>query len=277
MMDYHVHTMLCSHARGTMEQYVDHAVRAGLSEICFLDHLTLNEKGRDLSMTTDEVALYYYSARRLQAACRGRIRVKVGLEVDFTPEHAETARSVAERFDFDVIGGSIHFVEEKNLVSSRTSRSHNEKPDASIYEGYLDLLDMMLDCTYIDIVCHMDIIKKFGTIPPDWFYQRAGDLLDKIAQTGKVLEINTSGAAHPAGEIYPAPRLAEQCGSKNIPVCLGSDAHLPEQVGRGFGQAAAVLREAGITSITGFTRKIPYQVSLESLYTDTEIPEKPEA
>lgn len=275
MMDYHVHTMLCSHARGTMEQYVDHAVRAGLSEICFLDHLTLNEKGRDLSMTPDEVALYYYSARRLQAAYRGRISIKVGLEVDFTPELSESARSVVERFDFDVTGGSIHFIEEKNLVSSKTSRRRKEKPDASFYEDYLDLLDRMLDCTYIDIVCHLDIIKKFGTIPPDWFYQRAEALLDKIADTGKVLEINTSGAAHPVGEIYPAQRLAEECCRKNIPVCLGSDAHLPEQVGRGFAEAADMLKKAGCTEITGFSRKTPCRVSLESAYPGIEIPEKP--
>lgn len=263
-MDYHVHTMLCSHARGTMEQYVDHALQAGITEICFLDHLTLNEKGRELSMTPDEVPLYYYAARRLQAAYRSRIKIKVGLEVDFTPELEESARTAAERFDFDVIGGSVHFVEERNLVSSRISRRLREKPDTAFYENYLDLMDRMLDLKYIDIVCHFDVIKKFGTLPPEWFYDKAGALLDKIAQTGKVLEINTSGAAHPVGEIYPRPALLDGCRKRRIPLSLGSDAHLPEQVGRGFAEAAEILKNAGYTQIAGFSRKNRYFVPLRT-------------
>ncbi|MCF8095975.1 MAG: histidinol-phosphatase [Desulfobacteraceae bacterium] len=263
-MDYHVHTMLCSHARGTMEQYVNHAMHAGISEICFLDHLTLNKKGRDLSMTPDEVPLYYYAARRLQAAYRGGIKIKVGLEVDFTPELAESARTVAESFDFDVIGGSVHFIDRHNLVSSRTDRRQTEKPDAAFYESYLDLVNRMLDLKYIDIVCHLDVIKKFGTLPPDWFYDKARALLDKIAQTGKVLEINTSGAAHPVGEIYPRPGLLEECRKRNIPLSLGSDAHLPEQVGRGFAEAAKIIKNAGYSRITAFDRKNRYSVPIQT-------------
>ncbi|MBW2249280.1 MAG: PHP domain-containing protein [Deltaproteobacteria bacterium] len=40
MIDYHIHTKLCNHARGMMGAYVKRAIEKGLKEICFLDHLT---------------------------------------------------------------------------------------------------------------------------------------------------------------------------------------------------------------------------------------------
>src|SRR6056297_1269573 len=118
MMDYHVHTLLCNHATGPMEKYIDSAIKKGLSEICFLDHLTLNKQGRSQSMSPMAVPVYYYAVRRLQAGCRGIINVKVGLEVDFCPELDKEAMSIVSRFDFDMIGGSVHFIGERNIVSS---------------------------------------------------------------------------------------------------------------------------------------------------------------
>ena len=61
MIDYHIHTRLCNHAKGTMEEYIQSAVAKGLREICFLDHLTLTKAGRTLSMAPDEVPLYFQS------------------------------------------------------------------------------------------------------------------------------------------------------------------------------------------------------------------------
>ena len=65
MIDYHVHTMLCNHATGTMEAYVRAAVAKGLQTICFLDHLTLQEGGRHNAMHPREVPMYVNAARRL--------------------------------------------------------------------------------------------------------------------------------------------------------------------------------------------------------------------
>ena len=110
MIDYHVHTSLCNHANGTMEQYIQSALSAGLSEICFLDHLTLHKGGKHLSMTPDYVPLYYQSARQLAHAYRDDIRVKVGLEVDYDPNNAHHIKKIIAPFDFDVIGGSGHFI-----------------------------------------------------------------------------------------------------------------------------------------------------------------------
>ena len=84
MFDYHVHTSLCNHATGTMEQYVRAAVAKGLATICFLDHLTFQEAGRANAMFPREVPIYVDVARRLARQYRERISVRVGLEIDFS-------------------------------------------------------------------------------------------------------------------------------------------------------------------------------------------------
>ena len=42
--DYHMHTPLCRHARGEPEEYAAEAVRKGLAEICFTDHVPLDDQ-----------------------------------------------------------------------------------------------------------------------------------------------------------------------------------------------------------------------------------------
>ncbi len=262
MIDYHVHTRLCNHAHGTMAQYIECAIEKGLSEICFLDHLTLNEKGCDLSMGIDDVPLYLYAVRRLGETYQGRISVKAGLEVDFTPAHAETAARVLEQFSFDVIGGSVHFVEEANIVSSKRNAAGAPPPDAAFYDHYLDLLDMMLDYSCFDVICHLDVVRKFGLQPPVEFFDKMDEILTKIKYKGIAVEINSRGLSHPAGTVYPDTAIIKRCFEKNIPVTFGSDAHRPEEVGRYFKETVSLLKSAGFQNITGFSRRSRYEIPI---------------
>jgi histidinol-phosphatase (PHP family) len=41
----------------------------------------------------------------------------------------------------------------------------------------------------------------------------------------------------------------------NIPVTLGSDAHLPQETGQDFDQSVALLRECGYRQICRFTQR----------------------
>lgn len=262
MMDYHVHTLLCNHASGSMEKYIETATQKGLSEICFLDHLTLNKNGRSQSMSPMDVPVYYYAVRRLQAGCRDKIKIRVGLEVDFCPELDKEASSIVSRFDFDMIGGSVHFIEERNIASSRAADKQKIPMDENLFDKYLELLDSLAQSSYVDIVCHLDMIKKFGARPGPGFYEKIDPILDKIADSKKVVEVNTSGLHHAAGQTYPDETILKKCRQKNIPVCLGSDAHRPEQVGRSFDTALDQIKNAGYDFITGFERKKRFKIPL---------------
>ncbi|BBO68855.1 putative histidinol-phosphatase [Desulfosarcina alkanivorans] len=255
MIDYHVHTSLCNHAAGTMEQYVRAAVDRGLSTICFLDHLTFQEAGRPNAMFPREVPMYVYQARRLARQYRDRITVRVGLEIDFSPRHVDRCREIVDTFDLDVVGGSVHFLDGEDVVSRRSAWASGERVADDVYTRYLGVLESMLDYDYFDVVCHLDLPKKYNQRPSPSVRDGFEGVLAKIRENHLAVELNTSGLHHPVKEAFPSPDLLRRCARLEIPVVTGSDAHAPESVGREFDRARDLLNAAGYRHLTGFSHR----------------------
>jgi histidinol-phosphatase (PHP family) len=255
MIDYHVHTSLCNHATGTMEQYVRAAVDKGLATICFLDHLTFQEGGRANAMVPREVPMYIYEARRLAREYHDRITVRVGLEVDFSPRHVEQCRGIVDTFDLDVVGSSVHFLDGEDVVSGRSPWASGELAADAVYLKYLAVLESMLDYDYFDVVCHLDLPKKFNQRPSPSVLHGFGDVLEKIRENDLAVELNTSGFHYPVKEAFPSPDLLRRCAQLQIPLVTGSDAHAPESVGRDFDRARDLLIAAGYRYLTGFSHR----------------------
>jgi histidinol-phosphatase (PHP family) len=238
-----------------MESYVKKAVSTGFREICFLDHLTLTEPGHELSMTPDEVPLYFNAVQALKWKYAGAISIKAGLEVDFNPLHVDMCRKISESFDFDVIGSSIHFPGGTDVVSRRSEWSKGEKDSDYIYGLYLEYLDKMLDYNYFDIVCHLDLVKKFGGKPSRSFQNEFDFIIEKIGRKKLAVEINTSGYTHPAKEAYPSFDIIKKCFRSGVDITIGSDAHAPESIGQYYDAVLPLILEAGYRQISVFTQR----------------------
>jgi histidinol-phosphatase (PHP family) len=273
MIDYHVHTRLCNHAEGTMETYVHRAIHIGLREICFMDHLTLQPFEQNLSMSPEEVALYFQALQRLKQRHRHSIQVKIGLEIDYNPEHTDLFQEIVERFSFDVIGGALHFPKGFNIVSRGSDWKHGNLSPDDVYPLYLEHLEKMLDCNYFDVVCHLDLVKKFGWKSSQSFDRDFNNLLLKIKQKNLTVEMNTGGYSHPVREGYPSAVLLKKCREYNIRVTLGSDAHHPDQIGRHYELALPLLYDAGYCQLTTFTRRQPETVAIteHECFTDKNV------
>lgn len=265
MIDYHIHTMLCNHAEKPMEAYVKRAVDIGLQEMCFLDHLTISENGRDHSMSVRETGLYFQAIQRLKYQYRDQIEIRAGLEIDFDPATMEQVKEVIESFSFDTIGSSVHFVHEKNIVSRRGKKSELSDVDFQKQcQLYLEKMDRMMDHDYFDVVCHLDVIKKFGEPLTDHFDEKFNEILSKIRYKNLTVELNTSGYDHPVKDGYPGLALLKQCRAKGIEITLSSDAHHPDSVGRHFNRALSDLSSSGYNRLAGFYRRQRYLISINS-------------
>jgi histidinol-phosphatase (PHP family) len=263
MIDYHVHTALCNHAQGTMEAYVRRALALGLQEICFLDHLTLQAAGRDLAMDPGEVPFYFQAVQTLKRRYQGAIRVKVGLEVDFGPRDTDRTQAITEMFAFDVIAGSVHFPGGTNVVTRTSDWARGTGDPDAVTALYLAHLDKMLDCTYFDVVSHIDLTKKFGALPSRSFDREWDAVLQKVKHRGLTVELNASGYDHPGGAPYPGEDILRKCRALDIGVTLGSDAHRPDQVGQHYDRCLALLRRAGYRQLQVFTRRVRRAIPLE--------------
>jgi len=59
-IDGHVHTKLCHHARGEMEEYVLAAIGKGLRKLIFLEHLEVGVNYFESTWLTEEDFNYYH-------------------------------------------------------------------------------------------------------------------------------------------------------------------------------------------------------------------------
>jgi len=262
MIDYHLHTPLCNHAEGELAAYILQAIRLGLKEICFLDHLTISETGQNLSMPPEQVPFYFREVRQAGKTFKDRIDVKVGLEVDFNPDHAALVEDIVSAHEFDVIGSSLHFFDEVDVVRHKGGWYRGEGDTDEIYARYFDRIQEMLAYDYFDVICHFDLIKKPSRRPSTSLEKPVDDILLAMKKKNIAMEINTSGYSHRTREMYPSRKIIERCIELGIGFTLGSDAHRPEEIGRHYDRVLPLLKATGGSRLTVFNRRRPERIQI---------------
>ncbi len=258
-IDYHIHTKLCGHATGEMEEYAAAAKQQGLREIGFADHipmyfLPLEKRDFSIAMKDEELPLYEQRVKEVQKKC-SPYPVKFGIEADYIPGMEKQLAAILESYDFDYVLGSIHFLNGWGFDNSKYLAEYAKWDLDNLYELYFGTLGRAAASGLFDIIAHPDLIKKFNFRPDkdiDCLYQETAE---KIAGSGACIEVNTAGLRAPVGEIYPQIRFLELCYRYRIPVSLGSDAHQPDQVGANFREAIALLKSIGYTEVVTFTKR----------------------
>ena len=94
-VDYHLHTRLCGHASGELEEYLEQAVRLGIREVGFSDHLPLyflppGKTIPDYAMGEEELPLYVEMVQN--CARKFPLRVSLGIEADCSWLRKKTGR-----------------------------------------------------------------------------------------------------------------------------------------------------------------------------------------
>src|SRR3989338_9602404 len=109
-VDYHMHTPLCGHGVGEPGEYVEQALKVGLSEIGFSDHAPLvSHEDARYTMTRDQLPLYHGMIEGVQKKFKN-FTIKLGLEADYIPGFEDATRKILEGYPYDFVIGSIHFI-----------------------------------------------------------------------------------------------------------------------------------------------------------------------
>jgi histidinol-phosphatase (PHP family) len=252
--DMHVHTAFCGHASGTMEESVLSAIRLGMTEIGFSDHFPYPKGFSDplggCVISENEFPAYLSSIRSLQNRFRESIAVRAGVEVDFLPGHLAGIGEALGAVDLDYVIGSVHWVDGVIIDYSR-ERLESALGDFGGPKGlwcrYWETLEKLVLWDACDAVGHFDLPKKFLSVridPPD--PDAIDGILDLMAKTGKILDVNTSGKDRSVDrEIYPSLSILRMAADRGIEIMLGSDAHQPRELGRYFPETAELLRSLG--------------------------------
>ena len=258
IVDYHMHLRNereeIAHDTESVERFVDVARAEGIDEIGFTEHVYYFTQTRALWTVPYQVErcsydLDAYVDTILQARDRG-LPVKLGLEVDYIAGREEETRAILAPYPWDFLLGSVHFIDGLGVDGAPRLVDHVGVEET--WRLYFETLASAARSGLFDSLSHPDLAKVFGDRVDAFDYTQVADA---IAEAGVAVEVSTAGLRKPVGELYPHPELLAACRERDVPVTTGSDAHVPDLVGRDFDRARELLRSAGYDTVTVFEQR----------------------
>ena len=251
--DYHIHTFMCGHAGGTIDQMVESAIAKGLDEVGIADHMPLLYfEDPELAMAPAELPVYVERVLELKDRYSDRIVVRLGIEADYHAATQEERARLLGQYPWDYVIGSVHILHDWVFDDPRRLEGYEGLDIDQFFIDYLgEVRDMMATGLY-NTVGHADLAKKFNvraSIDLEPYYR---EVLEQVKAAGACYEVNTAGLRWPADEMYPEPAFVRLAASMGVPVTLGSDAHTPDDVARDFDKALALIRDAGYREMAAF-------------------------
>ena len=255
--DYHLHTPLCQHATGPLEAYVERAIDLDLREIGFSDHNPLpHGYGANVRMTELELDGYVQRVLDLRRQYRGRIEIRLGLELDFVAGLEDYLAQQIARYPWDYVLGAVHYLDPQCQLGAWNRACPYPVDDQ--YARYFACVRQLARAGLCDIIAHFDVVKRSGRQPSARGLAEIPATLAEIARACICMEINTSGYRHSElteAQPYPALPIAAQAIELGIPLVVNSDAHAPEQVGLKFSEVENFLRQHGCRQLAEFDRR----------------------
>lgn len=256
----HTHTELCKHAKGSPDEYAAVAARRGLKGMTVTCHSPLPDGvNAQVRMLPEELDVYEKLVRDAAVKWRGTLDVRLGLESDYAPQFVPWLQELHARKDFSYILGSVHPQTEYYRAA------HPLDDPREFHRTYYRQLADAAETGLFDCLSHPDLVKN--TKAEHWDFaaiaDTVGECLDRIAQTGTSMELNTSGLYKRVREFNPGRAQLEMMAARGITVVLGADAHNPDRVGDQFPEALALLRDIGYARVSFYLNRERQDIDIE--------------
>lgn len=292
--NYHSHSHYCD-GKGSLEEQVQGAIAQGLRAFGFSSHCPVPFENQ-WSMKAARLDDYLRETAALKEKYKGQIELYIGLEVDFLPETPPPAPPQLGRGEItapfssagigprdfpmlDYCVGSVHYVELNQFGQPWEIDGSSVEFLAcldTLYDGniqialekYYGIIRQMVETDAPPIVGHLDKIKMHNEARPlfeeseEWYVALVEETLQAIKKVGCIVEINTRGNYKRGLELYPSPWIIARMNQLQIPICINSDSHRPEEITASFPLAFEAARAAGYTH---------QRVLLEGKWQDVEL------
>ncbi|WP_432798923.1 histidinol-phosphatase [Poriferisphaera sp. WC338] len=252
LYETHSHTELCKHAQGSVKDYAMRAEERGFKGHTVTCHNPLPWGwSPQVRMFEEQFQEYLDMIHEVREAFAGHLDILTGMEFDYVPELEDYLLQQVTWADFDYCLGSIHPQTDYYLEKYKVD---DEVENRRIY---FDLIAKIAESDLFDCVSHPDLIKNF--MPDVWDIDQAMTdiipMLDRVAATGCAMELNTSGIHKKIAEMNPGSEILREMQNRDIPVVIGSDAHIPNRVGAQWEEALDMLESVGYTEINYFIQR----------------------
>ncbi|MBE6757530.1 MAG: PHP domain-containing protein [Ruminococcaceae bacterium] len=220
--NYHTHTFRCHHASGTEEEYVQRAVRGGITHMGFSDHFPFrfpNGLESSFRVSVSEVPLYRGAIERLREKYKDQIDIRYGFEMEYYPEFFEEMRQNAIDYGAEYLILGQHFLKPECYPDALGS-TWADKPNEEI-STYASLVVDAIRSGAFTYVAHPDIYTYSGD--PAMYDREMRRICVAARECNVPLEINFLGIR--TNRFYPHDEFWRIAGEEGAPVVFGFDAH----------------------------------------------------
>lgn len=238
--NYHTHTKRCGHALGEDEEYVLEAIKIGIKELGFSDHIPFPDISQpgvrmDYSLLED----YISSISNLREKYKDQIKIYIGFEAEYFPQINSYYKELLQRVDYLICGQHFALADEGYLYVGRL------KNDPKIVNEYVKNVIAAMESGMFSYIAHPDIFLRSYTIRDEFIESKIREICEASERTHIPLEINLEGMNRkvsyndPLGDsFYPFPFFWRIVGEYNVDVILGADVHDPKDFERDYDEYA---------------------------------------
>ena len=261
LADYHVHSLCSEDGTASMARMAAAAADAGLSEVCFTDHLDILPWGPYVPPEDFPAGKLAAAYDRAVEEAGGRLRVRLGLELgEMAADFALADRYMDQAPPLDFVIGSLHVMSERfgRLGFTQAARAA-EHWDAVIGDYLAEELAQVAWGRF-SVIGHLTLPLRYAAEGLGLDVSFAGHM-DAVAQVlrlavekGVGIELNTNRGGMP----LPGPdvlKLYRELGGEIV--TLGSDAHRPEHIGLGLREGRALLCACGFSYFCTYEKMQP--------------------
>lgn len=264
--DLHNHTCHFSpDAKMTIEKLISTAVKRHLDIVAITEHFEYDNPDPTDAIQTFDLDEYSETFRKWRKLCPPQLQLLQGVEFGYQTHTASAIDQFALHKDLDIVILSNHLFRGVDLFFSKEAYS---LPSSDRNREYIaTMAEMAEKVDHFDVAAHFDYVNKFNPNPNDEIlYQHCPKEFDRFFEAlitkEKALEINTATPVKRHSK--PDPEILKrymQMGGKLF--TLGSDAHIPQNLGTAITDFSLYLQSLGIQEVCYFKRHRIHTVPLD--------------
>jgi histidinol-phosphatase (PHP family) len=260
LVNYHVHNHYTTDAQGTEEDACKEAVQNGIEEICFTNHVELDDLNISYKYSITDKD-WQKHIKQIEKARKKfpNLKIKLGVELGYGKHETEIV-DFTHKYPFDFVLGSLHYDNHGRYWGDRLPGNPKE-----LTNNYFQMLNKMIDLGVFDCIGHFDLVKKrIGKVPLSLYKDKVAQCIESMKRTDTGFELNTGGWYHPVNEPYPSPEILEMLYEGGIrKVTIGTDAHKPKYVSENIQRGLDILKSVGFKEIYTFNQRKPTSHPIE--------------
>ncbi|KAL1706684.1 polymerase/histidinol phosphatase-like protein [Schizophyllum commune] len=265
---HHSHSgQFCKHAKGTLEEVVQEAIRQRFQLFCLTEHvpryreedLYPEEQGTSLHDLALQFQAFLKEAHRLKKLYAPQITLLIGLETEYITDIdlAKIEDLLREHpREIELLVGSVHHV---NSIPIDFDKDTFEGA-LSVFDSSKEFLHSYLDSQYEvmqrlkpEVIGHFDLCRLYT---PNLRLDEHESVWGRVQRNikfgigyGALFEINAAAFRKGWGTAYPGREVLQYILANKGRITLSDDSHGPQAVGLNYTKMKKYLRANGVKDV----------------------------